>query len=116
MRVTLMSRSCLFFLQIKSTVSEHGAGNEQDYHDKQMGHELCRKGVLRASFGAIRCGHHGYIHPKNRRGAEEGMKKVFNILFNLIATLVGADCDWRREDVEAGIVDFSGQGRDKYGK
>ncbi len=44
------------------------------------------------------------------------MKKVLNFLFNLIAMLIGADCDWRREDVEAGIADFSGQGRDEYGK
>ena len=44
------------------------------------------------------------------------MKKVFKFLFNLIATLVGADCDWRRESVEEGLCDYSGQGRDEYGK
>lgn len=44
------------------------------------------------------------------------MKKFFKFLFNLIATLVGADCDWRREAVDEGILDLSGQGRDKYGR
>lgn len=44
------------------------------------------------------------------------MKKIFRFLFNLIATLVGADCDWRREAVDEGICDFSGQGKDCYGR
>jgi hypothetical protein len=44
------------------------------------------------------------------------MKKIFHFLFNLIATLVGADCDWQRNDVDAGIIDLSGQGRDAYGR
>ncbi len=43
------------------------------------------------------------------------MKRFFGFFFNLIATLVGADCDWRREAVDAGILDLSGQGRDRYG-
>lgn len=44
------------------------------------------------------------------------MKKIFSFLFNLIATLVGADCDWRRESVSEGLCDFSGQGKDSYGR
>lgn len=43
------------------------------------------------------------------------MKKVFRFLFNLLATLVGADCDWRREAIDDGIISL-GQGRDEYGK
>lgn len=47
------------------------------------------------------------------------MKKLVKILktiVNWVALLVGADCDLRREAVDAGLCDFSGQGRDKYGK
>ena len=44
------------------------------------------------------------------------MKKFFKALFNIFALLLGADCEWRREAVENGWCDFSGQGRDKYGK
>ena len=44
------------------------------------------------------------------------MKKFFKFLFNLIASIVGADCDWRRESVDLGLCDYSGQGRDKYGR
>jgi hypothetical protein len=44
------------------------------------------------------------------------MKKVFRTLSNIFALLIGADCDWRREAVEEGLCDFSGQGRDKNGK
>lgn len=44
------------------------------------------------------------------------MKKFFKFLFNLIASLVGADCDWRREAVDEGILDLSGQGKDCHGR
>lgn len=44
------------------------------------------------------------------------MKKFFKFLFNLIATLVGEDCDWRREAVDEGGLDLSGQGMDRYGR
>lgn len=30
--------------------------------------------------------------------------------------LLGFDCELRREMVDAGLLDFSGQGRNKYGK
>lgn len=30
--------------------------------------------------------------------------------------LLGCDCEMRREAVDEGLLDFSGQGRDKYGK
>lgn len=43
------------------------------------------------------------------------MSKLFKFLFNMIASIIGADCDWRREAVDEGILDFSGQGRDRYG-
>lgn len=44
------------------------------------------------------------------------MKKFLKAIFEIIALLVGADCDTRRESVAAGICDFSGQGRDQNGK
>lgn len=44
------------------------------------------------------------------------MKKVFRVLFNILASLMGANCDWQRDAVDNGICDYSGQGRDKYGK
>lgn len=30
--------------------------------------------------------------------------------------LLGFDCELRRKAVDEGLLDFSGQGRDKYGK
>lgn len=44
------------------------------------------------------------------------MKKVFRVIFNILASLVGADCDWRRQSVDDGLCDYSGQGRGKYGR
>ena len=44
------------------------------------------------------------------------MKKFFKFLLNLIATLLGADCDWRRGAVDDGILDLSGQGKDCHGR
>lgn len=42
--------------------------------------------------------------------------RVFKAIFNTLALLVGADCEARRQAVDDGICDFSGQGRDKYGR
>lgn len=42
------------------------------------------------------------------------MKKFLKAIFEFIALLIGADCETRREAAEAGICDFSAQGRDKY--
>ena len=44
------------------------------------------------------------------------MKKVLKAIFEFFAFIVGADCDARRQAVDDGICDFSGQGRDKYGR
>lgn len=44
------------------------------------------------------------------------MKKVLKAIFEFFALLIGADCDTRRQAVDDGACDFSGQGRDKYGK
>lgn len=44
------------------------------------------------------------------------MKKFLNFLFNLFASLVGADCDWRRDAVDGGALDLGGQGKDRYGR
>lgn len=43
-------------------------------------------------------------------------KKILNAIKNGILFLFGLDCKARREGVNAGLLDFSGQGRDKYGK
>jgi len=37
-------------------------------------------------------------------------------VFNFISFILGFDCKARREAVEAGLLDLSGQGRDKNGK
>lgn len=44
------------------------------------------------------------------------MKKVLKAIYEFFALLIGADCDTRREAVDEGLCDFSGQGRDKYGR
>lgn len=43
------------------------------------------------------------------------MKKVFKKIYEVIALLLGADCETRREAVDAGICDYSGQGKNNYG-
>ena len=40
------------------------------------------------------------------------MKKLLDFLMFIL----GLDCDMRRKSVDEGLCDFSGQGRDKYGK
>ena len=40
------------------------------------------------------------------------MKKLLDVLMFIL----GLDCDMRREAVDEGLCDFSGQGRNKYGK
>lgn len=44
------------------------------------------------------------------------MKRIFKAIIEVFALLVGADCDTRRQAVDDGLCDLSGQGRDKYGK
>lgn len=44
------------------------------------------------------------------------MKKAFKKIFEMIAFLLGSDCDTRRKAVDDEICDFSGQGRLKYGR
>lgn len=44
------------------------------------------------------------------------MKKVLKAVFEFFAFIMGADCGSRRKAVYDGICDFSGQGRDKYGR
>ena len=43
------------------------------------------------------------------------MKKVFQNILSWIALFLGAKNELTDEAVNAGICDFSGQGRDKYG-
>lgn len=44
------------------------------------------------------------------------MKKVLKAIANAILFILGCDCEARRQAVDDGICDFSGQGRDKYGR
>lgn len=44
------------------------------------------------------------------------VKKILNAIKNGILFLFGLDCKARRDAVDAGLLDLSGQGRDKYGK
>lgn len=44
------------------------------------------------------------------------MKKFFKVVFEFLAAIVGADSNGRRQAVCDGICDFSGQGRDEYGR
>lgn len=44
------------------------------------------------------------------------MKKVVRKILDLILFVFGYDCDTRRKSVDDGLCDFSGQGKDRYGK
>ena len=43
------------------------------------------------------------------------VKKIFKALVDIILLFIGLDSEARRDAVDAGLLDFSGQGRDKYG-
>ena len=44
------------------------------------------------------------------------MVKFFRSAFDFILFVLGFDCKARRDAVDTGLCDFSGQGRDKFGK
>lgn len=44
------------------------------------------------------------------------MKKVFKKIIDTVAFLFGIRSDIRDNAVDNGLCDFSGQGRDKYGR
>ena len=44
------------------------------------------------------------------------MKKCFTAVINAIFFILGLDGHTRRKAVDDGLCDFSGQGRDRYGK
>lgn len=44
------------------------------------------------------------------------IKEVIGRILDFLCLWLGLDCPARREDVDAGICDFSGQGRNTYGK
>lgn len=44
------------------------------------------------------------------------MKKAFKKILDLILFVFGLDSDTRREAADDGICDFSGQGKNKYGR
>lgn len=43
------------------------------------------------------------------------MKKVLRAIKEVIMFALGCDCKARRQGVDDGLLDLSGQGRDKYG-
>lgn len=43
-------------------------------------------------------------------------KKILKAITDAALLLLGYDCKARREGANVGLLDFSGQGRDKYGK
>ena len=44
------------------------------------------------------------------------IKMLIDRILDLLCLLLGLDCPARRADVDAGICDYSGQGRNKYGR
>lgn len=44
------------------------------------------------------------------------MKKALKSFFDLILLVLGLDCEARREAVDNNYCDFSGQGKNKYGR
>lgn len=44
------------------------------------------------------------------------MRRFIRAITNFFALLLGGDCKARQNAVDLGLCDFSGQGRDKYGK
>lgn len=44
------------------------------------------------------------------------MKKFFNSLLNWIVFFLTCKGEISNEAIEAGLIDYSGQGRDKYGR
>lgn len=44
------------------------------------------------------------------------MKKALKKFFDLLLLVLGLDCEARRKAVDDGICDFSGQGKNKYGR
>lgn len=44
------------------------------------------------------------------------MRKVVHRILQWLLFLLGFDCEIRREMVDEGLADFSGQGRNKYGR
>nr|DAF74488.1 MAG TPA: hypothetical protein [Caudoviricetes sp.] len=44
------------------------------------------------------------------------MKKIFGLLKETVLLIFGLDCETRSQAVDGGFCDYSGQGRDKYGR
>ena len=44
------------------------------------------------------------------------MKKTLKAIINFFALIMGVNNEATKQAVDAGILDLSGQGRDKYGK
>ena len=60
---------------------------------------------------------------KKRYGSDGGKdsvigyaKKVIHTLGQAFCVLFGFDCEARRRAVDAGACDYSGEGKDKYGR
>ena len=56
-----------------------------------------------------------FVLYQSRRENKE-MKKVFGVFKETVLWVLGFDGKKRRWAVDNGLCDFSGQGRDKYGK
>ncbi len=46
----------------------------------------------------------------------KNIRKFASTVLDWAVLSLGGDCELRRSLVDAGALDFSGQGRDKYGK
>ena len=53
--------------------------------------------------------------PPTKRKGEKQMKKALRAIKEVVLFVLGYDCDTRRQAVNEGLIDLSGQGRGKYG-
>lgn len=44
------------------------------------------------------------------------MKKIWNFIVNAMLFFIAGKGDWMNEAIAEGLVDYSGQGRDKWGR
>lgn len=56
------------------------------------------------------------LQNNNKKEKEKRIMKVIKRIFEVIMFVFGFDGEIRKKAVENGLCDFSGQGRNKYGK
>ena len=72
-----------------------------------------QKGLkLRLNRSIIEATKGKYSQIKRRK---KQMKKALRAIKEVVLFVLGYDCDTRRQAVNEGLIDLSGQGRDKYG-